>query len=112
MQASYPRAGAVAALLAALALPACSPDTQVDTSGGQPRTTAPPSPAASTVPALTPAPATPSRSTNASSPAEAAILKQYRAFFNIRTPAARAAPVERRKLLGKVAVEPSLSRTL
>lgn len=113
MQVRYPRAGAAAALLAVLALPACTPDTQVDTSGGQPRpTTAAPSSAASTVPAVTPAPESPTPSRSASSPLEAAILAQYREYFATLVSASRAKPAERRDLLSRVAVDPSLNQTL
>lgn len=45
-------------------------------------------------------------------PEQDAILSQYKAFWAILTPASKAEPEARRAMLEKVAVDPSLTRTL
>ncbi|MDQ3383538.1 MAG: hypothetical protein M3519_07130, partial [Actinomycetota bacterium] len=45
-------------------------------------------------------------------PEQDAILSQYKAFWAVLTPASKAEPEARRAMLEKVAVDPSLTRTL
>lgn len=103
-------------LTGALLLTACGGDSGVDAQG--PAT--PPSPSAAPIPigsppssATTSPAATPPASASAA-PADdsAAILAQYRAFFDSLTPLSMTEPVARAAAMKRLAVDPALARVL